>query len=195
MEPIKGLRTVSAVAALCLVLTLLVSCATTSEDETNSTYQSPPGTTTTIILLRHGGRDIYSAEADDPLTWEGRRRAQHLPEVIGDMGVSAIYCTNLRRNRETAQPLADHLGLKLNLVSQGRLFDYKKLSRDLLDEFFTEHAGGVVVWVGNLRNLEEMYELLDGTGSPPTKYGDVFIVTVPDVTPPRIKKMKYGEEG
>jgi phosphohistidine phosphatase SixA len=191
MEPIKGFRTVSAVAIMCLVLALLVGCATTSEDEKSPTYQSPPGTKTTIILLRSGGRDIYSGEADDPLTWAGRRRAQHLPEVIGDMGVSAIYCTNLRRNRETAQPLADHLGLEPILVSQSRLFNYKKLSRDLLDEFFTKHAGGVVVWIGNLNNLEEMYRLLDGTGSPPTKIGDVFIVTVPDVTPPRIKKMTY----
>ena len=193
MEPIKGFRMVSSVAVLCLVLNLLVGCATTSENETSPTYQSPPGTKTTIILLRHGGRDIYSAEADDPLTWQGRIRAQHLPEVIGDMGVSAIYCTNLRRNRATAQPLADHLGLKLNLVSQSRLYDYKKLSRDLLDEFLTKYAGGVVVWVGNIRNVEEMYKLLDGTGSPPTKYGDVFIVTIPDVRPPRIKKMTYDE--
>ena len=193
MEPIKGVRTVFGVALLCLILAFFVGCATTSEDETSPTYQSPPGTKTTIILLRHAGRDIYSAEADDPLTWQGRRRAQHLVEVIGDMGVSAIYCTNLRRNRDTAQPLADHLGLKLNLVSQGRLYDYKKLSRDLLNEFLTKHAGGVVVWVGNLRNLEEMYTLLDGTGSPPTEYGDVFIVEIPDVTPPRIKKMRYGD--
>ena len=193
MEPIKGFRTVSAVAIMCLVLTLVVGCATTSEDEKSPTYQSPPGTKTTIILLRHAGRDIYSGEADDPLTWQGRRRAQHLPEVIGHMGITAIYCTNLRRNRETAQPLADHLGLKLNLVSQSRLYDYKKLSRELLDEFFAKHAGGVVVWVGNIRNVEEMYKLLDGTGSPPTEYGDVFIVTVPDVTPPRIKKMTYNE--
>ena len=193
MEPIKGFRTVSAVAIMCLVLTLIVGCATTSEDAKSPTYQSPPGTKTTIILLRHAGRDIYSAEADDPLTWQGRRRAQHLVEVIGHMGVSAIYCTNLRRNRDTAQPLADHLGLKLNLISQSRLYDYKKLSRDLLDEFLTKHAGGVVVWVGNLRNLEEMYKLLDGTGSPPTEYGDVFIIVVPDLQPPRIKKLKYGE--
>ena len=192
MVPIKGFRTVSGVAVLLFVLSLLVGCATTSEDEARS-YQSPPGTKTTIILLRHAGRDIYSGEADDPLTWEGKRRAQLLPEVIGDMGVSAIYCTNLRRNRDTAQPLADHLGLKLNLVSQSRLYDYKKLSRDLLNKFLTEHAGEVVVWVGNIRNVEEMYKLLDGTGSPPTEYGDVFIVVVPDVQPPRIKKMKYGE--
>jgi hypothetical protein len=71
------------------------------------------------------------------------------------------------------------------------LYDYKKLSRDLLEEFLTKHAGGVVVWVGNLRNLGEIYKLLDGTGSPPTEYGDVFIVEIPDVTPPRIKKMTY----
>ena len=192
MVPIKGFRTVSGVAVLLLVLSLLVGCATTSEDETRS-YQSPPGTKTTIILLRHAGRDVYSGEADDPLTWDGRRRAQLLPEVIGDLGVSAIYCTNLRRNRDTAQPLADNLGLKLNLVSQSRLYDYKKLSRDLLNTFLTEHAGGVVVWVGNLRNLKEMYALLDGTGSPPTEYGDVFIIVVPDVKPPRIKKMRYGD--
>ena len=192
MVPIKGFRTVSGVAVLFFVLSLLVGCATTSEDEARS-YQSPPGTKTTIILLRHAGRDIYSGEADDPLTWEGKRRAQLLPEVIGDLGVSAIYCTNLRRNRDTAQPLADHLGLKLNLVSQSRLYDYKKLSRDLLNTFLTEHAGEVVVWVGNIRNVEEMYELLDGTGSPPTEYGDVFIVVVPDVQPPRIKKMRYGD--
>ena len=193
MEPIKGFRTVSGVATICLVLALLVGCATTPEDKTSPTYQSPPGTKTTIILLRHAGRDIYSAEADDPLTWQGRKRAQNLPAVIGDMGVSAIYCTNLRRNRATAQPLADHLGLKLNLVSQGRLYDYKKLSRELLNEFLTKHAGGVVVWIGNLRNLTEMYKLLDGTGSPPTEYGDVFIVVVPDIAPPRIKKMTYGK--
>ena len=193
MEPIKGFRTVFGITVLCLVFTLLVGCATTSEDETDSTYQSQPGTKTTIILLRHAGRDIYSGEADDPLTWDGKRRAQLLPEVIGDMGVSAIYCTNLRRNRDTAQPLADHLGLKINLVSQSRLYDYKKLSRDLLDKFLTEHAGEVVVWVGNIRNVKEMYKLLDGTGSPPTQYGDVFIVVVPDVQPPRIKKMRYGD--
>ncbi|MBW2624796.1 MAG: hypothetical protein JRC54_01145, partial [Deltaproteobacteria bacterium] len=82
---------------------------------------------------------------------------------------------------------------KLNLVSQGRLYDYKKPSRELLDEFLTKHAVGVVVWVGNIRNVEEMYKLLDGTGSPPTEYGDVFIVVVSDVRPPRIKKMTYGE--
>jgi phosphohistidine phosphatase SixA len=191
MEPIKGFRTVSSVAVLCVVLTLLVGCATTSEDETSPTYQSPPGTKTTIILLRHADCDVYDGAANDTLTWQGRRRAQHLPEVIGDMGVSAIYCTNLRRNRDTAQPLADHLGLKLNLVSPFRFYDYKKLSRDLLDEFLTKYVGGVVVWVGNRRDVVEIYKLLDGTGSPPTKYGDVFIVTVPDVTPPRIKKMTY----
>ena len=191
MALIKDFQRASGVALLWLLVTLIIGCATTSEDEKTPTYQSPPGTTTTIILLRSGGRDVYSGEADDPLTWEGKKRAQHLPEVIGDMGISAIYCTNLRRNRETAQPLADHLGLKPILISQSRLFDYKKLSRDLLNEFLTKHAGGVVVWVGNIRNLEEMYKMLDGTGSPPTEYGDVFIVVVPDVQPPRIKKMKY----
>jgi hypothetical protein len=67
------------------------------------------------------------------------------------------------------------------------------LASELLDEFLNKHTGGVVVWVGNLRNVEEMYKLVDGTGSPPTKYGTLVIVVIPDVTPPRIRKLIYGE--
>jgi len=38
-----------------------------------------------------------------------------------------------------------------------------------------------------------MYKLVDGTGSPPTKYGTLVIVVIPDVTPPRIRKLTYGD--
>jgi phosphohistidine phosphatase SixA len=131
---------------------------------------------------------------DPPLTGRGRKRAAALPSAIDDLGVTAIYCPNLRRNIETAQPLAEHLGLKINIISNRRLFDPKKLASELLDEFINKHAGGVVVWVGNLRNLEEIYKLVDGTGDPPTKYGLICIVTIPDIGPPRIKKITYGED-
>ena len=113
---------------------------------------------------------------------------------MSNVGVTAIYCPNLKRNIQTAQPLADQLGLKINIISNLRLFDPKKLASELLDEFINKHADGVVVWVGNFRNLEEMYKLVDGTGDPPTKYGLICMVTIPDIGPPRIKKITYGED-
>ena len=179
-------------AVFCLVVGLLPGCKTPPAGLPPS-IQSAPGTTTTVIILRHAGKDMNVDRPDPGLTWQGRIRAKALVEVVGNKGVTAIYCTNLRRNRETVQPLADHLGLKPNLVSKSRLYHPEKLARELLDEFVTKHAGDVVVWVGNMRNIKEMYKLVDGTGSPPTKYGTLCTVVIPDRTPPRIKKETYGE--
>ena len=194
MEPAMRLGVVSKIALLCFVFALIVSCATTPDDEEISNIQSPPGTKTTIVLLRHGGRDPDAVAANPPLTRRGRKRAAELPAVIGNLGITAIYCPNLRRNLETAQPLADFLGLEINIISIRRLLDPKKLARELLDEFINKHVNGVVVWIGNYRNLEELYKMVDGTGEPPTKYGLICIVTIPDIGPPRIKKLTYGED-
>jgi len=192
MDPAKKFRRILGVAVICLVLAVLAGCSTSPAGPALS-VQSPPGTKTTVILLRHAGRDMNLDVPDPGLTWRGRRRAKELVEALGDKGVTAIYCSNLRRNRQTAQPLADHLGLKPNIVYTSRLSRPEKLASELLDEFLTKHTGGVVVWVGNLRNVEEMYKMVDGTGSPPTKYGTLAIVIIPDVTPPRIRKLTYGE--
>ena len=192
MGSAKSFRLLTAVLGFWLVLGMLAGCST-SPDGPALSVQSPPGTKTTVIILRHAGRDMSLDVSNPGLTWPGRRRAKELVEVLGDKGVTAIYCSNLRRNRQTAQPLADHLGLKLNIVYTSRLSRPEKLARELLDGFLTKHTGGVVVWVGNLRNVEEMYKLVDGTGSPPTKYGTLVIVVIPDVTPPRIRKLTYGD--
>jgi phosphohistidine phosphatase SixA len=171
-----------------------MSCAIIKDDEPIPNIQSAPGTKTTIVLLRHGGRDPNVEGTNPRLTRRGRKRAAELPAAIGDLGVTAIYCPNLRRNLATAQPLADHLGLNITIISNRRLFDPKKLASELLDEFIDKHTDSVVVWVGNLRNVEEMYKLVDGTGDPPIEYGRICIVTIPDIGPPRIKKITYGEE-
>jgi len=194
METAKRFGVVSKIALFCFVFGVLVSCSTTPDDEPISNIQSTPGTKTTIVLVRHGGRDPDFEGANPPLTWRGRKRAAELPAALGNIGVTAIYCPNLQRNIETAKPLADHLGLKINTISHRRLSNPKKLARELLDEFINKHANGVVVWIGNYRNLEEMYKLVDGTGDSPTKYGLICIVTIPDIGPPRIKKITYGED-
>jgi phosphohistidine phosphatase SixA len=194
MEPARRFGVVSKITLFCFVFGLLVSCTTTPGDEPIPNIQSAPGTKTTIVLLRHGGRDPNVEGTDPPLTWRGRKRAAELPAAIGNIGVTAIYCPNLQRNIQTAQPLADQLGLKINAISNRRLFNPKKLARELLDEFINKHADGVVVWIGNLRNLEEFYKLVDGTGDPPTKYGLICIVTIPDIGSPRIKKITYGQD-
>jgi phosphohistidine phosphatase SixA len=194
MEPVRGFEVVSKIALICFVFGLLVFCATTQDDESIPNIQSKPGTKTTIVLLRHGGRDPNVGAGDPPLTLRGRKRAAALPAALANLKVTAIYCPNILRNIQTAKPLADQLGLKIHTISNRRLFNTEELVKELLDEFINEHADGVVVWIGNRRNLQDFYKLVDGTGDPPTEYGRICIVTIPDVGSPRIKKITYGED-
>ena len=161
-----------------LTLSLLgsmVSCATSP-----TVSQSNPGTTTTIILTRHGDRDAFAEDLNE----KGRARAQALVEAVADMNVTAIYSPEHKRNLDTARPVAEHLGLEINVVP-AKVYQ-------VVTTMLTEHPGEVVLWVGNKGNLTEMYSLLKGDGPPPINYGDLFIMVIKDKGEPDITKLRYG---
>lgn len=158
---------------------------------------SPSGTTTTIILVRHAERDDSSSVS--ALTPKGQQRAKDLVVALGDMGVTAIYSPNRGRNRETAQPLADHLGLKIRIVKEEQLSNTRKFADMFVRQVLAEHSGGVVVWIGNRSpvgiwggNMEEVYWRLGAKGNGPTRYSDLYIITVSDNAPVHVKKTTYG---
>jgi hypothetical protein len=160
---------------------------------------SQPGTTTTIIMVRHAERDPGT---DPPLNVEGQARAQALAKMLGENGVTAIYTVDYLRNRQTVQPLADKLGLTPAIVDVTQLADTKTLAKVLVTEWLTKHAGGVVLWVGNVGSpalgtngsLEDIYRLLGGTGAAPNRYQDLTIIVVPEQGKgnPRFVRTTYG---
>ena len=73
--------------------------------------------TTTMIFVRHAEKALIPV--DDPgLSPEGQLRAAELARQLVDAdvvaGIDAIYSTPYRRTVETAQPIADALGLPIN---------------------------------------------------------------------------------
>jgi hypothetical protein len=159
---------------------------------------SPTGTTTTFILIRHAER--AKEQGDSALTPAGRERAAALAGAIGDMEITAIYCPDRGRNRETAQPLADHLSLTVNLIPEARLVNTRKFADEFVKEVLSKHPGGVVVWIGNKSpvgiwggNLKEIYQRLGGADNGPSKYDDLFIIKVPDKGGIQITKTTYGK--
>jgi phosphohistidine phosphatase SixA len=74
----------------------------------------------TLILVRHADKAAQPAD-DPPLTQAGAKRAQDLAATLRNAGVTAIITTQLRRTRETAQPLATALGLVPHVVKVGEL--------------------------------------------------------------------------
>ncbi|MGE0652957.1 MAG: histidine phosphatase family protein [Alphaproteobacteria bacterium] len=140
---------------------------------------SPPGTTTTVILLRHAERTPLTAE----LTERGRARAAALPAAVANLRIDAIYSPNLKRNLDTAAPLARARNLRVRIIEENAI----------AARLVGDNPGGTVVWVGNSDNLDKVYEDLRGDGVPPVGYGDLFILKVPDKGLTTVTRTRYGD--
>lgn len=84
-----------------------------------SRFRRPPGSTE-LFLVRHGESEpavpgqafaLVDGHGDPALAPDGRDQAERVGERLADQQIDAIYVTNLRRTAETAQPLAERLGL------------------------------------------------------------------------------------
>lgn len=71
-----------------------------------------------IILVRHGRPDEHDVHrpGDPPLNAEGRRQANAAACLLKQESISRIVASPLLRARQTAQPLADALGLPIDVV-------------------------------------------------------------------------------
>jgi probable phosphoglycerate mutase len=75
---------------------------------------------TTLLLVRHGETD-WNAEGrlqghtDRPLNEHGRRQARALAEKLADQEIAAVYSSNLARALETAEIVAERLGLPVSV--------------------------------------------------------------------------------
>ncbi|WP_156756623.1 histidine phosphatase family protein [Actinokineospora pegani] len=83
-------------------------------------YQPPPGATE-LLLFRHGESapadpdrrfPLIDGQGDPELAPEGRAQAAAIAVRLKNTPLDAIYASTLRRTVETAQPLADALGLR-----------------------------------------------------------------------------------
>jgi broad specificity phosphatase PhoE len=145
---------------------------------------------TTVILIRHAERDNLTAANPDPhLNTAGRARAQRLVHVLGRSGVVAIYTSHFVRTRETAQPLAAHLGG----LSPLQIDEAPALRDDIL----ANHGGQTVLVVGHSDTVPALINLLSGGSMPSiadSEFDNLFVVTVLPPGAASVTKLKYGAQ-
>jgi broad specificity phosphatase PhoE len=83
---------------------------------------------TTVYLARHGQSDWNAAgrwqgHADRPLTELGRRQAAELVRALAGVQLDAVYSSDLRRARETAEAVAASRGLTVTALAELREVD------------------------------------------------------------------------
>src|SRR2546421_6414923 len=143
---------------------------------------------TTIILVRHAEKIIDPNNPDVDLSSAGQARAQELARMFGDAGISAIYATQFKRTQETVKPLADKLGVAVNVVNS-------KNTADLLAQIRAQHSGQTVFIAGHNNTVPEIIFALGGPRYPiipESEYDNLFVVTVYRTGQAKVVKMKYG---
>ena len=87
-------------------------------------FAAGPPDTVTLLLVRHGSagdREQWSGDDDErPLDEEGTAQAQAMAEVLPHYEPRRVLTAPLVRCRETVRPLAERLGVPLELVDAAR---------------------------------------------------------------------------
>ena len=148
-------------------------------------YTSP---VTTILIVRHAEKNIEPNNPNPSLSADGIARSQTLLHVLGESNIKAIYTSQFFRTQQTAQPLAERLGLTATQVDA-------KEARSLVNQVLSNHRGEVVLIVGHTNSIPQIIEALGG-GSipeiPETQYDNLFVVTLKRFGKPQVVKLKYG---
>jgi broad specificity phosphatase PhoE len=137
--------------------------------------------TTTIIFVRHADTDTTMAEGGDPpLNARGRARAELLADFIEDVdvvaGVDAIYASEFRRTQQTAAPLAERLGLEVEIADP---YEVAEFTQNIL----RRHKGEIVLVVSHSDAIAPLIEELHGSKKLPEMakddFDELYIVSSP----------------
>jgi broad specificity phosphatase PhoE len=75
---------------------------------------------TTFYIMRHGNADragvLYGRGSGVHLSEHGRAQAQRLGERLSSTPLAAVYCSPMERTRETAEEVAKHHNLRVDVL-------------------------------------------------------------------------------
>ncbi|AHM02942.1 hypothetical protein roselon_00501 [Roseibacterium elongatum DSM 19469] len=130
-----------------------------------------------IVLVRHMDRDNGTLNA------MGLQRAQDLVAAIADIPLDDIYTHDLRRNVDSARPLAQARAIEMTLIDLDR-------APGSLPGLA---AGRSIIWVGNRGNLAEIWNVLSLPGAPPRLgYGDIAVVEAAPARRLTVERRRFG---
>ena len=181
----KLIKSRSMIIIICAFYMALVSCM-------SGNVKSAPGTTTKVILIRHVEKTGKGLVKGSYLSPEGRERSRALVGAVKDMGITAIYSPNEGRNIETVKPLSEEIGVPITV--KNNLFTTFAVD-EIAEEILSKHAGGVVLYVGNVSgNLMAMHNHLGGSGSGPSVYGQMAIFIISDQGTVSVTESHFGKK-
>lgn len=139
-----------------------------------------------VILIRHAER-VNSGTQDPHLNAKGLARAKSLVRIMGGAEIKAIYTSHFTRAKETARPLANHLGIAPVEIDE---------AADLKTDILENHSGKTVLVVGHSNTVPELIGLLGSTNVPvieETEFDKLFVLTTFGPEASSSIQLRYGD--
>jgi len=145
---------------------------------------------TTVFLVRHAEKGTPPPNDPDnpPLSNTGRQRAKELAQVLGDVGVKAIFASQFVRTQQTAQPLATMLGIPVQKPAIA--------PQELANRIRADYAGQVVLVTGHSNTVPKVIEALGGGTMPDiedAEFDNLYVVTIHGTDQVKVLRLKYGK--
>lgn len=139
---------------------------------------------TTVYLVRHAEK-AATPPADPPLTETGQARAKSLARILGKAGIKTIYTSQFARTKQTAEPLAQALGLTNTVVP---VTMDTTMRNELAPQYLKEmaeriyaKAGESALIVGHSNTVPALIKALGGDVAltiDDSDYDNLFVVTI-----------------
>jgi broad specificity phosphatase PhoE len=140
----------------------------------------------TVILVRHAER----AGGSDPsvgISEAGRCRAAALATMLTDANVTGIYTSEVARTQQTAEPLAQKLGIRPEIVPA-------KEVDALVAKLRAEAGKGTLLVIGHSNTIPVIVGRLSGQSEPPigdSEYDRMFVVTLVGSNRAKVVALRY----
>ena len=159
------------------------------------------GPVTTLVLVRHGATELTAskrfsgglASSNPGLTDEGRAQVREVAEWLAPLGeaVDAVVTSPVRRTRESAEILAERLGVDLVEETDFAEMEFGTWDGMTFSEVRDQRPEEIEAWLGSLdvaagggesfRELEK--RVLDGLSRVLERYAGKTVIVVSHVTP------------
>jgi len=138
-----------------------------------------------IFLVRHAERAAVSGHvpSDTGLSREGNARAADLAQALKDAQITAIYTSEYKRTKETAEPLAKSLGIRPEVIQSD---DFRTLIAKL------KALRGNALVVGHSNTLPQIINALEVRSRvtvAETEHDNLFMVVMD--RSPRLIRLHY----
>jgi broad specificity phosphatase PhoE len=105
-------------------------------------------------LLRHGETEYHAQQRilgrlDIGLNDRGQEQARRVMDYFADMDLAAVYCSPLRRCRETGQPTVESKGLEMTTVDGLMEVEMGEWDGRPIKELFASEGEAVGRWMRN----------------------------------------------